>query len=81
MLVIEIYYFAVYFSGESFINKANKLAGEMNLTASVEPYFWLALNIQRELMANPSKPIQHQNSFLMSMQMIQAVQDLNSHMQ
>ena len=55
MLIIQIYYFQNYFLSESFIKKCQMVSQEMNLSAQIEPYYWIGLNTQRELFSNPLK--------------------------
>ncbi len=44
MLIIEIYFFANFFTQYSFLQNCNVLGKELNMTASVNPFFWFSLN-------------------------------------
>ena len=36
---------------------------ELNITATMQPFFWFSLNAQRELYNDPTRPILGMNSF------------------
>lgn len=57
MLIIEIYFFANFFVHKSFLSTCETLGNEMNITATVEPFFWFSLNAQRELFTDQTRPI------------------------
>ena len=57
MMIIEIYFFANFFSQSIFLETCNILGKELNMTATVEPFFWLSLNSQRELYNDPRRPL------------------------
>lgn len=81
MLIIEVYFFAFYFVQNNFLNTCNILNKEMNMTATIEPFFWFTLNAQRELYNDPTMPILGQTSFSISENSIAQVQQLGSDMQ
>lgn len=81
MLIIEVYFFAFYFVQNNFLNTCNILNKEMNMTATIEPFFWFSLNAQRELYNDPTMPILGQTSFSISENSIAQVQQLGSDMQ
>ena len=45
MLIIEIYFFTNYFMHGDYMNKWEILGKEMNMTGSIEPFFWLSVNV------------------------------------
>jgi hypothetical protein len=81
MLIIEVYYFATYFMGQMFVNSCTTMAYELNLTTQIESFYWLSINMQREMMNDPNKQIFHANSQFMSIWSISLMQDFNSDMQ
>jgi len=46
------------------------LADILNVTAFTEPYYWFALNTQREMLYDPLKPITSQYSAILAKQEI-----------
>jgi hypothetical protein len=44
MLIIEIYFFANFFVQSNFLSTSHILGRELNMTASVTPFFWFSLN-------------------------------------
>jgi hypothetical protein len=56
MMIIEIYFFANFFTHYSFLSNCNVLSRELNMTSSFTPFFWFSLNQQRELFTDPLKP-------------------------
>ena len=81
MLIIEVYFFANYFVQNSFLQTCNILSKELNMTASVEPFFWFSLNAQRELFSDTQRPIKGRKSFEVARESIALVQQLGSQMQ
>jgi hypothetical protein len=63
MLIIEIYFFANFFTQSAFLETCNILGKELNMTATVEPFFWLSLNSQRELYNDPRRPLLLRDSY------------------
>jgi hypothetical protein len=63
MMIIEIYFFANFFTQSSFLETCNVLGRELNMTANIEPFFWLSLNAQRELYNDPKRPLLLQDSY------------------
>lgn len=57
VLVIESYYLYNYIIFRLFSSDTRVKGGEMNITSSAEPFYWLALNTQRELYYNPDSLI------------------------
>jgi hypothetical protein len=57
MLIIEAYYSYCYSSERSYANTTRVLSTEFNITNMAEPFYWFALNTDRELFYNPSKVI------------------------
>ena len=81
MLIIEIYFFANYFVQYNFLSNCNVLGKELNMTASVTPFFWFSLNSQRELYTDPTKAVTLQNSLNVSVNNIALVQQMGSEIQ
>jgi hypothetical protein len=63
MMIIEIYFFANFFTQSAFLKTCNILGRELNMTAAVEPFFWFTLNSQRELYTDPTRPINLKDSY------------------
>lgn len=85
MLIIEIYFFANFFVQSSFLQTCQILGGELNMTASVESFFWFAQNAQREVYSEANltvkKPILLRDSFQVAKETIVMVQHVGSDLQ
>ena len=81
MLAIEVYFFANYFMQDAFLKTCQVVNKELNMTGSIEPYFWFSLNAQRELLNDPQRPVINKNSFTVARDAITEVQRMNSMMQ
>ena len=63
VLIIEAYYAYNYSTEKEYEKTSQILAGELNITSKAEPFYWFALNTERELLYNPSKVVLGQDSF------------------
>jgi hypothetical protein len=66
LLCIMAYYLATYLTEKSAVNTSQILTAELNVTCVSEPFYWFALNVQREMIFNPLRPVTNQNSFLVA---------------
>ena len=78
MLVVEAYYSYNFSTVKDFTLTTEIQLNELNLTSSIEPYFWFSFNTQREMMYNKSKPIMKQDSFKMATKTIYVMNQLSN---
>lgn len=57
MALMEVYYFALYFTMGSQMNTFEVITREMNITGYMEPFYWFSLNSQRELLNDKTRPV------------------------
>eukprot|EP00347_Sterkiella_histriomuscorum_P000937 403373955 len=81
LLCIQAYYLQNYFLQNDAVDTTQILNSELNVTASIEPFFWFALNTQREMFFNKTKPIVRQQSIIISKQSIYQLYDQNNQLQ
>lgn len=60
LLLIQSYYLANFLTFKSSINTIQILGNELNITCVTEPFYWFALNIQREMFFNANTSILNQ---------------------
>ena len=63
MFCVFCYYLYNYSEERIYVGTVETLTNELNVTAISEPYYWFALNVQRELFNDPTMPITNQDSF------------------
>mmetsp|Transcript_20727 Transcript_20727/g.19773 ORF Transcript_20727/g.19773 Transcript_20727/m.19773 type:complete len:271 (+) Transcript_20727:1373-2185(+) len=66
LLAIMSYYLSNHLLANQAIEQTEILASIINVTAFTEPYYWFALNTQREMMYDPSKPVLNQYSTILA---------------
>ena len=66
LLIVFGYYLANYLSYLSTITVALNFNTELNNTCVTEPFYWFALNTQRELFWDPTKVVMNNDSFMIS---------------
>ena len=66
LLGIIAYYLSNHLLANQAIEQTEILASIINVTAFTEPYYWFALNTQREMMYDPSKPVLNQYSTILA---------------
>lgn len=57
VMIVEAYFAYNFSSIKSFSSTTQVHVNELNMTATVEPYFWFTLNAEREMFYNNTKPI------------------------
>jgi ssDNA-specific exonuclease RecJ len=63
------------------VNKTKVLGNELNITAASEPFYWLNLNIQREMFSNSTKLILKQTPFNIAKDGMMNMHELNMELQ
>jgi hypothetical protein len=77
VLLIMAYFVVMFVFSLQYISNIQIITQEMNVLAQAESYYSLALNIQREMIYNPSKPILNKESFIISKDSIEQLYTLN----
>lgn len=81
LLSVEAYYLQNYVIEVQFASNTKVLVNELNITSISEPFFWEAINIQRELYFNANRTIQGENTFDISKRYILDMYELNNELQ
>ena len=67
LLFIHAYYLQNFILNTQAVNAAQTLAQGLNVTAITEPFYWFALNTQREMLYNSSRVITNKPSLSVAM--------------
>ena len=63
------------------MNTTITLNNVLNVTADIEPFYWFALNTEREMIFNNSEPIINMNSTQVAINNIYQIYDLSNQLQ
>lgn len=77
ILIIEAYFSYNYAIEYQYVNKTKILGNQLNITAASEPFYWLNLNIQREMFFNQSRLLLKQQPFDIAKTGMMNMHDLN----
>lgn len=77
VLLIMAYFVVMFVFSLQYISNIQIITQEMNVLAQAESYYSFALNVQREMIYNPSKPILNKESFIISKDSIEQLYTLN----
>lgn len=60
------YFVAMFILSNNYISNTQIITEEMNVLAQAESFYSFALNVQREMIYDPEKPILNENSFVIA---------------
>ena len=79
--IAEAYYAYNYTIETYFVDDTKHLGNELNVTSSAEPYYWLNVNAEREMLYNTSTKIMKKTAKDIVIQGIFEMKQLNNLMQ
>lgn len=80
-MVIHAYYLQNFLLNTQGVTASRVLNGELNVTATTEPFYWFALNTQREMIYNPNRVITNLNSLQVAEANMYELQDQQNSLQ